>query len=84
MFFIYILYSKNFDKYYVGSTENVESRLLRHNSKKVTSTKKYVPWLVVYTEQFATRAEAVNRENQIKKMKSRKYIEALVSNNKNQ
>ena len=84
MFYIYILYSKNFDRYYVGSTENVESRLLRHNSKMVTSTKKYIPWLFVYTEQFLTRAEAVNRENQIKKMKSRKYIETLISNNQNQ
>ena len=65
MFFIYILYSKNFDKYYVGSTENVESRLLRYNSKMVTSTKKYIPWLIAYTEGFDTRAEAVNRENQI-------------------
>jgi putative endonuclease len=83
MFYIYILYSKNFDRYYVGSTENVESRLIRHNSKMVTSTKKYIPWLVVYTEQFLTRAEAVNREDQIKKMKSRKYIEALISNKHN-
>ncbi len=48
----------------------------------VTSTKRAVPWLIVYTEHFATRAEAVNRESQVKKMKSRKYIEALIANNK--
>ncbi len=82
MFFMYILYSEKFDRYYVGSTENVELRLHRHNNKMVTSTKRAVPWLIVYTEHFATRAEAVNRESQVKKMKSRKYIEALIANNK--
>jgi predicted GIY-YIG superfamily endonuclease len=37
----------------------------------------------VYIEEFLSRAEAVSRENHIKKMKSRKYIEALILKNKN-
>ncbi len=82
MYFIYILYSKSFDRYYVGSTENVELRLYRHNSKMVASTKKYITWVVVHTEQFSSRSDAVKRENQIKKMKSRKYIESLIANKK--
>ncbi|MFP4042588.1 MAG: GIY-YIG nuclease family protein [Bacteroidales bacterium] len=32
MFFVYILYSENFDKYYVGHTNNIERRLQEHNS----------------------------------------------------
>ena len=32
MYFTYILYSKNLDKYYVGSTNNLENRMERHNS----------------------------------------------------
>jgi putative endonuclease len=32
-----------------------------------------------YTERFETRTEAVKRESEIKKKKSRKYIEWLIS-----
>jgi len=31
MFFVYILYSASFDKYYVGQTRNLEDRIIRHN-----------------------------------------------------
>ena len=79
MFVTYILYSADFDRYYVGSTENIESRLTRHNNGMVISTKKYVPWKLVYTESFETRSEAFKRELQIKGKKSRKYIEYLTS-----
>ena len=44
----------------------------------VPSTKPYVPWLLAYYEEYGTRADASNRELQIKKKKSRKYIEFLV------
>jgi len=78
MYHTYILYSKKFDRYYVGSCEDIIARLARHNSKMVTSTKPYTPWEIVYTETFSSRAEAVKRENAIKKKKSRKYIEWLI------
>jgi predicted GIY-YIG superfamily endonuclease len=38
-----------------------------------------MPWELMHTEQFETRANAVLRETQIKKMKSKKYIQKLVS-----
>ncbi|MCB8994752.1 MAG: GIY-YIG nuclease family protein [Bacteroidales bacterium] len=31
MFYIYILYSAKYDKYYVGHTDNVPRRLEEHN-----------------------------------------------------
>ncbi|MEP6676652.1 MAG: GIY-YIG nuclease family protein [Ferruginibacter sp.] len=82
MFVTYILYSKGFDRFYVGSTENIHSRLLRHNNKMIPSTKKYIPWTIIYTEEFKTRAEAFTREQEIKAKKSRKYIEWLISSSK--
>jgi len=77
MFHTYILYSESFDRYYVGHCENMDARLLRHNLKKVPSTKAYAPWKVIYTEPYATRGEASAREKAIKKKKSRIYIESL-------
>ena len=78
MYFVYILYSKNFDRYYVGHCENMAIRLARHNARSVPSTKPYVPWEVVYTENYPTRNLASTREKEIKNKKSRRYIEFLL------
>ena len=79
IYYTYILYSASFNRYYVGHCEDCVARLARHNAKGVPSTKAYVPWEMVYTEQYSTRAEAAGRELAIKKKKSRKYIEYLIS-----
>ena len=78
MYFVYILYSKSFDRYYVGHCEDVDVRLKRHNNKGVPSTKAYVPWELVYSENFTTRGEASSREKFIKQKKSRRYIQFLL------
>ena len=79
MFFVYILYSKSADRYYVGQTENLERRLQFHNSGGVFSTKPYGPWELKYSENFSTRAEAMRREREIKNYKKRSYIESLIA-----
>jgi putative endonuclease len=79
MFYIYILYSESFNRYYVGQCEDIAARLQRHNSRGVPSTKPYIPWEMVYTEVFLTRTEAMAREKEIKNKKSRNYIEYLIA-----
>ena len=45
MWYIYILYSEGFDKYYVGYTKDYRRRLSEHNeSMRNTYTSKYRPW----------------------------------------
>jgi putative endonuclease len=78
-FFCYILFSEKTNKYYVGSCSDITVRLLQHNSGRNSSTKSGIPWKVVYTEAFDSNAEARKREAEIKKKKSRKYIEWLIS-----
>ena len=79
-YFTYILFSQKLNKYYIGSCEHVEIRLnQQHNAGRNISTKAGIPWEVKYTETFATRAEAMKRETEIKNKKSRKYIEWLIS-----
>ena len=74
-FYVYILYSAEIDQYYVGHSEDLSSRILRHNNSGSKATKKANDWKLVYSEIFETRSEAYNREMIIKKKKSRKYIE---------
>ncbi|MBI3520702.1 MAG: GIY-YIG nuclease family protein [Bacteroidetes bacterium] len=79
MFYIYILYSQKVDKYYVGQTEDIEGRLISHKTGISKYTSISDDWILVYKESFNTRNEAIRRENEIKKKKSKKYIEWLIS-----
>jgi putative endonuclease len=42
------------------------------------ATKAGVPWKMVWSQSFETRAEAFQKEREIKKKKSRKYIQWLI------
>ena len=81
MYFIYILYSEKSDKYYVGHTDDVNQRLLEHNtSERITFTSKHRPWkiMAVY-ECGAGRGEVLKIERFIKRQKNRKLIEKLIT-----
>ncbi len=78
MFVTYILYSRSKDRYYIGHSEDLSSRLIRHNEGRVPSTKNYRPWECLYFEEFKTKIEANRRELEIKRKKSRKYLEYLI------
>jgi putative endonuclease len=79
MWFTYILYSKSIDKYYIGYTENLKLRLERHNSGWGKFSSRGIPWEIVYYEEYNSKSEAIKRENEIKKKKSRMYIEDLIN-----
>jgi len=78
-FSVYIIYSESLDRYYTGSCQDFGIRLLQHNSGKNKSTKGGIPWVLKYEEKYETNQEVRKREAAIKKMKSRKYIEQLIS-----
>ena len=80
MFYIYIIYSKSFDRYYVGSCQNIEQRIDDHLNSRSKYTKIAKDWELKYSESFETRSESYQREMQIKKMKSRVYLEKLIDN----
>jgi len=77
-FYVYIIYSSSLDQYYIGHSQNLSDRLIRHNNSGTKSTKKANDWKLVYCGIFNTRSEAMQREIEIKKKKSRKYIEWLI------
>ena len=78
-FYTYIIYSRKLDKYYTGSTNDLERRLRDHNRGKTPYAKLGMPWVLCYHEVFETKSEAVRRELDIKKKKDRNYIENLVA-----
>ncbi len=76
---IYILFSAKLNKYYVGACTNLQRRLYEHNIGHSKFTKTGIPWQLMYTEEFGTLQQAKTREYYIKKMKSRSYIEKLIT-----
>jgi putative endonuclease len=80
-YFTYILYSEKIDQYYTGSTIDLIKRLIRHNYGYNRSTKRGIPWKVVYFEEYSTRTEAYKREMEIKRYKKREYITDLIRSN---
>ncbi|MBN1416910.1 MAG: GIY-YIG nuclease family protein [Bacteroidales bacterium] len=80
-FYTYILHSEKLDKYYIGSTGDLKDRIDKHNrsQKGFTSTGK--PWILVYSEAFDTKAEAMAREIQLKNWKNRDRLEAIIKRN---
>ncbi|MBD1396745.1 GIY-YIG nuclease family protein [Pontibacter sp. JH31] len=77
--YTYILYSEKTDRYYVGSCQDMEIRLAQHNAGRNTSTKAGAPWVLRYSETYPTSQLARARETEIKRKKSRRYIEYLIS-----
>ncbi|MGX1929605.1 GIY-YIG nuclease family protein [Flagellimonas sp. 2504JD4-2] len=73
MFYVYVLYSSRFDRYYIGMTTNLEKRLAEHNNGKTQSTKPYVPWEIVWREDYETRESARIREKYLKSAAGRRW-----------
>jgi putative endonuclease len=74
----YILYSKLRNRYYIGYSQDPIARLEEHNSGATISTRSGRPWQLVYQEDFDNKTQAIKRESEIKRKKSRKYIESLI------
>jgi putative endonuclease len=79
-YFLYILYSPKFVKTYVGQSENLSDRLVKHNSGKVKSTKPYIPWVLIHSESFLSRADAMKREKWFKSKTGRNKISEILKN----
>ena len=80
-YYTYILQSQKNLKFYFGQTQDVVTRLERHNKGGSKYTSQYTPWNLVWLKRFETRKEAFAFEQQLKKMKSRKKVVQLITEN---
>ena len=78
-FYTYILQSESSGSLYIGSTNNLEDRLLRHNSDQNTYTKGKGPWSLLFSVTFSTRSEAVQLERFLKSKKSKPRVLAWIA-----
>ena len=74
MFYAYVIKSITKDYFYKGHCENLEKRILEHNSGMTTSIKPYIPFKLIYFEEFELRVDAVKREKYFKTSAGRKFL----------
>lgn len=81
-YFVYILRTSS-DTLYVGQTNNLEKRLKEHKNRSSKSAKYiryFLNFKLVYSEEYSTRKEAMQREAQLKRW-SRAKKEAIIAGN---
>ena len=80
MFYVYFLKSTVNGHIYVGSCEDIQKRLLRHNAGQVKSTKAYKPWILLGYGVVATRSEAMAKEKFYKTGQQKELLKMKYAN----
>lgn len=73
MYYVYIIKSHSFNQTYIGSTNNLVSRLEDHNSGKSKHTSKFKPWYIVSYMAFVNKKKAIEFEMYLKSGSGRAF-----------
>ena len=79
MAFVYIIKSLTFEKYYIGSTTDLERRLEQHKSGHTHTTKRFGELQLVFSQEYDDLKYARAIEKKLKKLKRRDYIEKIIN-----
>jgi len=79
MFTVYAIYNEIRNKIYIGHTSDLAKRMKRHNRRLPSKLKSFTSkngsiWILIHSERFNTRQEAIKREKQLKSYKGREFI----------
>ena len=79
MYYVYILYSQKLKKRYIGSTNDIQTRIQQHNNGSSEFTKTGKQWKLIYYEAFISKNDALIEERFLKSGKGRERISFLLS-----
>ncbi|MEK7567403.1 MAG: GIY-YIG nuclease family protein [Patescibacteria group bacterium] len=78
MYAVYVLRSLKNDKRYIGySGKTPEERLKEHNSGSNKFTRLNKPFVLIYSESFEEKRNAIKRERYLKSGKGREFLDNL-------
>jgi len=66
MYYVYVLRSLSRGVLYIGCTNSLKTRVIRHQHRQVVATKGKGPWELLYYEVYRLRDEAYERERRLK------------------
>ncbi|MBI3261488.1 GIY-YIG nuclease family protein [Candidatus Berkelbacteria bacterium] len=75
---VYILQSKRTEKFYIGTTTNLQQRLKHHLRGATPSTFRLGEVQLVLSQEYNSLAEARSIERKLKSLKRHDYIEKIV------
>lgn len=75
---VYILYAERSDKIYIGYTSDIILRIKSHNHFGKGWTAGFRPWVVIDSEYYDSKVEAMHRERQLKSASARQKIRELI------
>ena len=78
MHYVYVLQSHKDRLLYIGSTDNVEARILRHQMGEVPATKFRRPLKLIFFEAYVEKSDAVRRERYFKTTKGKVTLKAML------
>lgn len=78
--FNYILKSTKDNNMYIGCTNNLKARLVKHNSGFVTSTKHRRPLELIYFEACLNKTDAFKREIYLKSGYGHRWLKQRLKN----
>jgi len=81
MNYVYILRSEKDGHLYIGQTQDLKKRLRRHENGWVSSTKQRRPLILIHSEEYESRSEAVKRECYLKKLKGGEGFKKIIGCN---
>ena len=76
-FYVYLLISKSKNNKlisYVGYTNNLNKRLIKHNSNKGAKATKGYNWELIFKKGFKTKSAAMSYEYKLKKDRKKRSI----------
>lgn len=80
MFYVYVLKSGFDGNFYIGHTADLRKRLAEHNRGKIASTRKRIPFELVYYEASRDLSDAVRREKYLKTTYGHRYLRSRLKN----
>jgi len=78
-FCVYVLLSEKDGNFYVGITTDLSRRLDEHNQGRNTSTASRRPFRLIHAELYASKEDALRRENYFKTTKGRRVLKLMLA-----
>ena len=78
MYYVYVLKSQKDSNYYIGQTNNLDSRLKRHNAGYIKSTKNRRPLKLIFHKSINSRSEAMKYERYLKSGAGREFLDNIL------
>lgn len=74
MYYVYVLKSKKDNNFNIGFTVDLVNRINKHNKGQVESTKRRIPFDLVYYKASRNRNDAIHREKYLKTSYGHRYL----------